>query len=212
MTASMETAFREDDRTVDDDRVGVLAAEVADAVQRHLSGDATAMADLVRRATPLLRNICRGYRLSTHTAEDVVQNTLLMLTLHVRSLREPHSALAWLAVIARREAVRAIRMERRMEPVGDMTTLDSEPNFDDPERAFEAKVLRSAIDRGLAKLSPQRRELLRLVFLTEVKGYAMIADTLGIPIGSIGPTRRRSLERMRELLCADDEWGLGRSA
>jgi hypothetical protein len=40
----------------------------------------------------------------------------------------------------------------------------------------------------------------------------MIADTLGIPIGSIGPTRRRSLERMRELLCADDEWGLGRSA
>jgi RNA polymerase sigma factor (sigma-70 family) len=212
MTASMEIAFREDDRTPDDDRVGRLAAEVADAVQRHLSGDATAMADLVQRATPLLRNICRGYRLSTHTAEDVVQNTLLMLTLHVRSLREPHSALAWLAVIARREAVRAIRTERRMEPVGDMTTLDSELNFDDPERAFEAKVLRSAIERSLAKLSPQRRELLRLVFLTEVKGYAVIADTLGIPIGSIGPTRRRSLERMRELLCADDEWGLGRSA
>lgn len=212
MTASNEESVREDDHTTNDNKVNRLAADVGDAVRRYLSGDELAMAELVRRATPLLFHICREYRLSTHTAEDVVQNTLLALTVHAPTLRDPHSALAWLTVVARREALRAIRTEKRMEPVGDMDVLDSPLDHGDPERVFEARLLTRAIERNLAKLPERRRDLLRMVFLAEVKGYAAIADKLGIPIGSIGPTRQRGLERMRELLCADEEWCLGRSA
>ena len=210
MTCSNEGTVRKDDQSTTGRRA--LASEIADAVRRHLAGDDTAMADLVRLATRWLTYVCREYRLSTHTAEDVVQNTMLALILHMRSLRDPHSALAWLTVVARREAIREIRVEKRVEPVGDMAVLDSALEYDNPERVFEAKLLSGAIQRNLAKLPARRRDLLWLVFLTEISGYATIADTLDIPIGSIGPTRRRSLDRMRELLCADEEWCLGLSA
>ena len=211
MIADKQQSVR-DEQTTNGGRGSGLAAEVADAVQRHLGGDERAMADLVRRATPWLFRICREYRLSTHSAEDVVQNTLLALTLHAQRLRDPHSTLAWLTVVTRREAIRLIKAERRAEPIGDMAVLDSALDDDDPEYVFEARLLSSALQRNLAKLPELRRDLLRLVFLSDVKGYAAIAEKLGIPIGSIGPTRQRSLERMRELLCADEEWCLGRSA
>jgi len=186
--------------------VGDMAAEVADAVRRHVAGDHQAMADVVKSATPWLFHICRGYRLSTQTAEDVVQSTLLALLRNAHNLRDPQCALSWLTVVARREALRAIKVEGRIEPAGDMTTLDYAMDRDSPELVLEAKMLRRAIQRNLGKLPRRRRDLLRLAFLSDNPDYASIAQALDMPIGSIGPTRQRGLAAMRELLDADREW------
>ena len=68
------------------------------------------------------------------------------------------------------------------------------------------ELVRGAVIRNLAKLPPRTRDLLRLAFLAEVKDYATLSELLDMPVGSIGPTRRRGLEKMRNLLEADDDW------
>jgi RNA polymerase sigma factor (sigma-70 family) len=206
MTASTNSVNRRGSQPTPANQPDTLADGVAEAALRHLAGDQQAMADLVRLVMPWLFRLCRGYRLSAHTAEDVVQCTLLALIKQVQTLRDPRCTLGWLTVVARREALRAIRSEQRVEPVGDQETFESVTADGDPERMFEATVSRAVLVRNLAKLPDRSRELLRLMFLVGAKDYASLATLMDMPIGSIGPTRQRGLARMRELLRVDVDW------
>ena len=200
MTLSLTPTTATDDDPRNGDLPETLAEKVADDVRRHNAGDERAMTDLVRRVTPRLFHICRGYRLSPSTAEDVVQNTLLALVQHVRTVREPRSALSWLSVVTRREALRVLNKDRRTEPVGDMAIFDSPRESDDPQYVGEAKLVREELLMTLGRLPARRRELLCQLFFSEDSGYATVGEILGMPVGSIGPTRQRSLDALRGLL------------
>ena len=52
--------------------------------------------------------------------------------------------------------------------------------------------------RAFAELSAQHRELLPVLVQDPPPSYAEVSARLGIPIGSIGPTRARALQRIRE--------------
>jgi RNA polymerase sigma factor (sigma-70 family) len=185
---------------------------VADAIRRHLDGDRSGMTDIVRQVSPWLNRLARGYRLSPEAAEDVVQNTLLALWQNVGRLRDPQTAVAWLSVTARHEALRVIKTNSRTIPVGDLTELERCGDATDPEQALLTTLTRRAIRRNLAKLPTRSRDLLQLAFLADVRDYSTISATLNMPVGSIGPTRQRGLERMRELLDADGDWRMDESA
>lgn len=197
---------RRNDERANTQRTNSLGGKVTDAVLRHRAGDRTAMNDLVRTVTPWLFHVCRGYRMSADSAQDVVQTTLLALVQHVHTLRNPDGALSWLSVVARREALRVVAKEKRVEPVADLTTLDRPVDRDDPQSVVEAGMARATLLRNLARLPDRSRRLLFLLFVADVTSYADIADLLGMPIGSIGPTRRRGLDGMSRLLDADPEW------
>ena len=96
-----------------------IAEDVAAAIRRHQDGDANAMEDLFRIVRPWLHGIGRACRLSIHSADDVVQNTMAVALTHLPRLRDPNAGLAWLSVIARREAIKISREERRTDPIGD---------------------------------------------------------------------------------------------
>ena len=113
-----------------------FAITVADAVRRHLDGDRSAMTDIVRQVSPWLNRLARGYRLSPEAVEDVVQNTLLALWQNVGRLRDPQTAVAWMSVTARHEALRIIKIDGRAIPLGDMTELDRLGDATDPEQAL----------------------------------------------------------------------------
>ena len=183
-----------------------FSTTVADAVRRHLDGDATAITDLVQLVRPWLYRTARGYRLPAHTADDVVQNTLLALWQHVDRLRDPQTTVAWLSVVARNEAFRTLRLEGRTIPVGEGWELDRASETGNPEQALLLEHSRRAVHRNLAKLPARGRELLTLAFLADVQDYATISALLDMPVGSIGPTRRRGLEKMRTLLEGDCGW------
>src|SRR3954447_14496 len=191
----------------------LLAERVAACIRRHLTGDREAMADLTRQVTPWLHHIVRSYRLPRGTADDVVQSTLLVALLHVHGLRNPRSGLSWLSVIARREALRVIGTERRYVPVDELQLSD--PGVDPgegPEEILLASLTRDVVRRNVAKLPPRHRVLLERIGRSDRPNYATISAELGMPVGSIGPTRRRSLERVRRLLDADPEWVMDASA
>jgi RNA polymerase sigma factor (sigma-70 family) len=181
-------------------------SEVADiAAQRfraYRAGDARAMDAMVESLTPLLWHIVRAYGLDTATAEDVVQNTWLTLVRKADTVVEPQAVLRWLTVTARRDAWRAARATRRMDLTDDVAVLDVRETPSGPEE----DALRAADERALwlavGKLNERCQRLLRIIAFHDRPDYAALSAELGMPMGSIGPTRGRCLEKVRAELAA----------
>ncbi len=116
---------------------------------------------------------------------------------HVDRIREPHRIGAWLAQVARNECLRAIRHRARVTTYAD----ELEHRISDPAPAPDALMVaaerREAVRGAVKKLSPRDRAFLGRVFDDHEPSYAEIGHALRMPIGSIGPTRGRVLERMR---------------
>jgi RNA polymerase sigma factor (sigma-70 family) len=194
------------DRPIRSAAAATLAAEIADVIRRDRAGDPRAMDELVRRVTPWLYRIAVNHRLSHHSAQDVVQDTLLALVRCVRTVRDPQAGLAWLSVVARRQAVRIVRGEQRVQLSADLeaTAAGDAETVDDPERRALQALSRTVLDRAIAELPDRHARFLRLAFLADERDYATISRVLDMPVGSIGPTRQRALRRMRALL---GDWG-----
>jgi RNA polymerase sigma factor (sigma-70 family) len=175
--------------------------ELAGVVHRAAAGDQQAWNQLVDRFSRLLWSITSGYRLSQADAADVLQTTWLRLLEHLDSVRDPERLGSWLATTARRECLRTLRRANRLVPTDDDTRLAPEP---DPTPGPEAALLLSERDQqirqALALLPERSQRLLRIA--ASGASYEEIAAALDMPIGSIGPTRARCLERLRRNLVA----------
>jgi len=180
-----------------------LAEDVAAAIRRHQVGDPSAMEDLFRTVRPWLHGIARACRLSIHSADDVVQNTMTVALTHLPNLRDPDAGLAWLSVIARREAIKISREERRTDPIGDQNSWTV--GGGDPEEIALARMACRELSRALAQLPERERKLLVFLFFDGGRDYATIAQELNMPIGSIGPTRQRGLKKVRTIVNRDRE-------
>jgi len=134
----------------------------------------------------------------------VSQSTWLRLVEHLDRLKDPARVGAWLATTARRECLRTLRGAGRQIPFG-----DDLPEPDDECPAVDADLLRDERDAELweafGRLPRRDQSLLRMLVAEPAPSYREVSCSLGIPIGSIGPTRARSLERLqreRELVVA----------
>ena len=181
-----------------------LARQVSDAIRRHLAGDRSAMTDLTRIVRPWLHHVIRSHRLPAHTVEDAVQSTLLAVLRHVDNLRNPDAALAWISVVARREALREVRAQQRYVLVDEPDVVM--PAAPDPAEIALDRISHTVVRRTVCALPQRHRRLLELITQDDRPNYASISTALKMPIGSIGPTRRRGLERMRQLLADDPAW------
>ena len=171
-------------------------------------GDAAAWQELVRRFSGLVWSITRSYRLSRADAADVSQTTWLRLAEHIGKITNPDRVGAWLATAARRECLQFLRVSTRTVPTADLTWFENGATTDNPT---EGEVLRAETERENAQRAralrqafgrlPQRcSELLRVLMATPPPSYADVATALNLPVGSIGPTRARCLQRLRQEL------------
>ena len=182
---------------------GNLAQQVSAAIRRHRAGDPSALTDLFETVRPWLYGVGLACRLSPYSADDVVQSTMATALTQLPGLRDPDAGLAWFSVIARREAIRVRREERRMDPLGDHDVQTGDGQ--DPERIALARIARNDVLQALAQLPERERKLLALLFLDGGRDYASIARELEMPVGSIGPTRQRGLAKVRRMMAADRE-------
>lgn len=170
-------------------------------------GDTAAWQELVRRFSGLVWSITRAYRLSRADAADVSQTTWLRLAEHIGKISNPERVGAWLATATRRECLQSLRVTARTVPTDDMAWLEDNV-VDNPT---EGEVLRAEAEREDAQRAvalrqafgrlPQRcSELLRVLMATPPPSYADVAAALDLPVGSIGPTRARCLQRLRQEL------------
>jgi RNA polymerase sigma factor (sigma-70 family) len=170
---------------------------VTDLVTRAKNGDKQAWDALVERYAPLIWSICRRYRLGGADAEDVGQAIWLHLVEHLDGLRDPAALPGWLATTTRRECCRVLRATGK--PPADGQVLENTP--DEQTAAAEHELLvaerNTALRDAFARLPLSCQRLLALLIADPAVPYTEISARLGVPVGSIGPNRRRYLDRLR---------------
>jgi RNA polymerase sigma factor (sigma-70 family) len=171
---------------------------VTDLVTRAKNGEQQAWDALVERYAPLIWSICRHYRLGAADAEDVGQSVWLNLVAHLDHLRDSAALPGWLATTTRRECGRVINAadaRRAGERV-----LIAETISDTEAAAVDEELLvaeqHAALRDALARMPPGCQQLLALLIADPPVPYAEISARLGISVGSIGPYRRRCLDRL----------------
>jgi len=183
-----------------------LADLAAAAVARHLEGDSAAMPLLVERIMPLLWHVARAQGADPALAEDVVQTTWLRLVEHVENLTDHQAVLKWLITTAKREAWAATHRQRQAHSVD----ADDFAHLRDGDAGPEEVAIEGAASQHLwrhfSQLSRQCQELLRLIAFAARPDYRSVSEALGMPVGSIGPTRGRCLAKLRLALLADPSW------
>jgi RNA polymerase sigma factor (sigma-70 family) len=177
------------------------APDIAQLVRRAAEGDHWAWERLVDQYARLIWAITRDFKLAESDAADVFQATWLRLLEHIDRLEQPARVGSWLAATARNECLRGMAARKRIMLVQDDATLKNDvtsgPEVDERLLAEErAQAVRDA----LSCLPGQWRRLVELLMDDPPASYAEISDQLGLPVGSIGPTRGRCLERLRVLL------------
>lgn len=180
-----------------------MAADMADwelpeLVKASIDRDEDAWNELVRRFAGLVAFIIRHYRLAASDAQDVSQLVWLRLVEHLGQIREPAALPGWLATTTRHECERYLRVNGRSVAVDPMTMKEDRSAGPEIDELLLAAERRQVLLDGLAQLAPSQRELLMMLAADPPYAYADISRILGIPIGSIGPTRSRVLGKLRE--------------
>jgi len=168
-------------------------------VTRVAEGDQAAWNEIVERYAPLVWSICLRYQLSRPDIDDVGQTVWLLLVEHVGGLRDPGALPGWLATTTRNECFRVLRARRRHDPGGLPTGEFMPPDPSAPmieDDLIEAER-NAALRAAFAELPAGCHALLSMLMSDPPPGYAEVSAALGIPVGSIGPTRARCLNRLR---------------
>jgi RNA polymerase sigma factor (sigma-70 family) len=173
--------------------------QVARLVRSAAGGDRDAWDGLLAEFGTMVWAIARAHRLSDADAADVAQSAWLRLLERVDDINEPERVGAWLATTARRECLRVLRRAQR-EVLSREEPEEQECNDEAPVAALLLAERDQALWRCFARLRPSDQALLRLLMADPRPAYDEIAAALDMPIGSIGPTRARALDRLRQEL------------
>jgi len=185
---------------------------LAPLVHAASSGDRDAWNTLVDRFSSLLWAICRSFGLNGADAGDAFQLTWLRLLEHLDTIEDPARLPGWLATTCRRECLAVLRRGRRVLPTADDALFD---RFAGHATGADWPSLVSDRDAGLWRafnqLNERCQQILRVLVLDLDEGaqsYDSAAVVLGMPKGSLGPTRGRCLAQLRKLLDTEGISGL----
>jgi RNA polymerase sigma factor (sigma-70 family) len=172
---------------------------VSGLVRRAQDGDQQAWDALVERYAPLIWSICRCYRLGGADAEDATQAVWLRLVDQLDKIRDPAAIAGWLATTTRRECCKVLRAARRPQTAWPAPDAETIPDQQAPTAEHEllAAERHAALRAALAQLTKRERQLIAILTADPPVPYAEISARLGIPVGSIGPTRGRCLAKLR---------------
>ena len=172
------------------------ATRAAAAFTAYREGDRQRISELVDLLSPILWRAARSQRATASEAEEAVQSAWIKLIDHADSIVDPQAVLAWLLVTVKRDSWRLVRRDSR-EVTGFADTVrqvDRAARRDDHEAPIR-------VDDGAVG-----QHLLGVIAYAARPDYAGVAEALGMPIGSIGPTRGRCLTKLRTSLTNDPRW------
>jgi RNA polymerase sigma factor (sigma-70 family) len=178
-------------------------------VARCLQGQQAAWAVLSNRYQRLVYAIVMHMGLDEHMAADVFQTVFVRLVQHLPTLDDPSRLQAWIVTTAKREGLRQRERGRRTESMtrtgdDDEELADADFTDDSPiaEQRLEELQMLNRLRAGMDRLDERCRNLLLLVFRDEDERlpYDEVSRRLGVPVGSIGPTRSRCLDKLRRLV------------
>jgi RNA polymerase sigma factor (sigma-70 family) len=162
---------------------------------RAAAGEREAWDALVDRFGQMVWSVARSFRLDDAAASDVAQTVWLRLIESVDRIQDPERLPGWLATTCRREALRVIKRSERSVP------SDFEYDIEDPSPSLESMMIEDEETRevvqAFGELGEECQQLLRLLTVEPALSYEEIAEATGRPVGSLGPTRGRCVERLK---------------
>ena len=172
---------------------------VAALVVRARDGDERAWAALVERYAPLIWSLCRRYQLDTTETADAGQNVWLLLATQLGKIRDPAALPGWLATTTRRECRRVLNNAQVPHAARHEPDADNIPDgqAETIEQGLLAAERHAALREAFTHLPLRDQQLITLLTEDPPMPYAQISTRLGIPVGSIGPNRRRCLDKLR---------------
>lgn len=181
-------------------------SELQRLLERSRAGDADAWSALVAKLQGLVYSVPRRYRLDEDDAGDVFMTTFQALHRNLDRLESGRALPRWLATTAARESLRLLRLKSRTTSDVPLEEIIAEEDAD-----AEAETVRSddalRVRRALEGMAGRCRDLLSALYSDEDTPYADIAAHLGMPVGAIGPTRARCLDKLRKMLESEGFFG-----
>lgn len=174
-----------------------------DLARRCADGDELAWETLVRRYRRLIYAVPNRARLPEDQVEEVFHRTFAKLAERIGSIRDVDRVRSWMVTTARRLTIDFIRARQASRQV-DMEDEGLASIADDSESASEGleRLERQHLVRqAMLRIGERCRRLLSALFYrtgAEPPSYDGVSAELGIPMGSIGPTRARCLKKLRE--------------
>jgi len=149
-------------------------------IQRMLLNDSKAFAEIYMRYKRRVYEYCFRLLQERPAAEDATQNTFIKIQQAVRGLKNPTSFKAWMFTIARNEVYAHLRRARSngLETIEDVWEVDS------PYEEFVSQEQAELVQKLLAQLKPEYREVLLLVEYEQMS-YAEIATVTGSTLSSV---------------------------
>lgn len=189
---------------------GTKERSVAELVAAARNRDEGAYHELIELYENYVWAVVRSFRLSNADAHDAVQITWLRLVENLDRLRDPERVGNWLATTASRECLRIKRRAGRETGDAELHLLHRpDDRFPAPEAHAIDGLMASALWEQVASLPGRGQELLRSLTRNDAPAYAELSQQIGMPVGSIGPTRGRYLRRLRQSM---EDAGLGAEA
>lgn len=173
----------------------------ADLVRGALAGHGDDWEALVRRYDSYLHRVARSFRLDEATCNDAVQTAWLRLVEHGDTLRDPARVGAWLVTTLRRHIFSLLRSRGHADLAGPDIADIPDPGRT-PEQEVTVSEQNAHVCAALHRLPARDRDLLTLLMTSPSPSYSRVSAELRMPVGSIGPTRARSLGRLRRELDA----------
>lgn len=172
-------------------------------LQRAGRGDTRAFEQFYDRVSPRLYGLLRQMLQDEPEAEDVMQEALLYVWDHAAAF-DPRRARAftWVAMIARNKAVDRLRALGRRNRLLEAAAVESATLAVHEASADEGVAMKdraSQVRSALSALPQEQRRLIEFAFLKGLTHHA-IAETLGLPLGTVKTHIRRGLLRLRDLL------------
>lgn len=177
--------------------------EIGQLVRRATVGDKSAWERLVDQYSRLIWAMTRDFKLAEVDAADVVQATWLRLLENITRIEYPDRIGSWLATTARHECLRHLAARKKLVFVAEDDVLrPADPHQPGIDERLLADERVQAVRAALALLPSRSQQLMELLMTDPPVSYTEISTKLGVPVGSIGPTRGRCLERLRLILQA----------
>lgn len=176
--------------------------DYAKLITACLEGNDSAWEELIERVSPAILSVCRVMRLSQEESLDIFGQVCYLLLHNLQNLQSPDKIISYVATTTRREILRVLKRKQLFEKIDrEITESISVTKFKSPDAQLHETAKFEQLTKAIMELSEKEFKLIWYLFLDENEpSYEEISKKMGIPVASIGPTRIRSLKKLKSIL------------
>ncbi len=176
--------------------------ELAGLIAKTARGDEEALGALYDYTSPQLYGLALRVLDDPAAAEEVVLDVYMQVWKQASKFDSSRGkAIVWLAVLTRSRAIDRLRSgqtERSRRESLDIVKEERDPSAD-PEVSVARKEQRDFVQRALASLAPEQREVIELAYYGGLS-HSEIASKIGEPLGTVKTRVRLGMMKLRNFL------------